>query len=183
MVGVTDTGLDDRSCYFFDSSSSSDVKRGSISQPVTDFTRRKVVQYSYLKNADTEDLTAGHGTHVCGTVAGYNEEPLSSGGKFSGVAPAAKIAFLDIASRSGALYFPSVSAQYSALKQANAHVCTNSWGGMFSKSGGYYAGGKIDQYLYKNMGTLVLFANGNSGMNGLQSVSREACSKNVISIG
>jgi hypothetical protein len=54
---------------------------------------------------------------------------------------------------------------------------------MFSKSGGYYAGGKIDQYLYKNMGTLVLFANGNSGMNGLQSVSREACSKNVISIG
>jgi len=182
VVGVTDTGLDDRSCYFIDTSASSDIKRSVVSDPFIDLSRRKVVQYSRLKQTDTEDLTAGHGTHVTGTVVGYNEKPLSSGGKYSGVAPGAQVAFLDIASSSGALSFPPVSMQYSALKRANARVCSNSWGGMF-KGEGYYAGGKIDGYLYKNMNTLVLFASGNSGMKGLESVSREASSKNVVSVG
>lgn len=182
VVGVTDTGLDERSCYFADSSSS-DLKRSSISSPFVDMGRRKVVQYSSMKQADASDMTAGHGSHVAGTVAGYNEQPLSSGGKYSGVAPLAKIAFLDIGSSSGSLAIPAFSEQFSALKLANAKVCTNSWGGSFSKGGGYYAGGKADDYLYTNTDTLVLFAAGNSGEQGLETVSREASSKNVLSVG
>lgn len=182
VVGVTDTGLDDQSCYFVDSSGT-DIKRSIITKPYTDMSRRKIVQYSRLKDTDTEDMTAGHGTHVAGTVAGYNEQPLSSAGKYSGVAPLAKIAFLDIATSSGSLYIPPVNAQFSALKEGNAHVCTNSWGGSFSKSGGYYAGGKLDGYLFGNMDTLVLFAAGNSGEQGLKTVSREASSKNVLTVG
>jgi len=183
VVGVTDTGLDDRSCYFIDSSESSDIKRSVVSKPFTDSSRRKVVQYSHLKEADTEDLTAGHGTHVAGTVAGYNEKPLSEGGKYSGVAPNAKIAFVDIATSSGQLYIPPVTQLYSALKQAKAFVCSNSWGGRFPKSGGFYAGSKVDNYLYKNMDTLILFANGNSGLEGKQSITREASGKNVVAVG
>jgi subtilisin family serine protease len=183
VVGVSDTGLDDSSCYFIDPSQKSDIERSLLGSPFTDFSRRKVVQYSRLKSADKEDLTAGHGTHVAGTAAGYNEMPLSKDGKYSGVAPGAKIAFLDIANEFGSLYIPPVSQQYSTLKQANARICTNSWGGMFSKDGGYYAGGKVDEYLFKNMDTLILFAAGNSGLGGLKTVSREACSKNVVSVG
>ena len=182
-MGVADTGLDDRSCYFIDSTQKNDIKRGSVSNPFTDMSRRKVVQYSHLDKADTEDLTAGHGTHVIGTVAGYNEQPLSKNGQYSGVAPGAKIAFLDMATSSGSLFLPKVSEHYKAFAKANAFVCSNSWGGSFSKKGGYYAGGKIDGYLYKNADTLVLFANGNSGENGLGTVSREASSKNVLSVG
>ena len=180
---MTDTGLDEQSCYFVDSSAKADIARSLVTSPYSDLSRRKVVQYSYLKQADTKDMTAGHGTHVAGTVAGFNMEPLTSGGKYSGVAPNAKIAFLDIASSSGSLYIPKINEQYSALRISKAHVCTNSWGGKFSKSGGYYAGGKIDDYLFKNMDTLILFANGNSGLDGLETVSREACSKNVVSVG
>ena len=182
-MGVSDTGLDDRSCYFIDPSEKKDIQRGLITDPFVDLDRRKVVQYSRLKPADTEDLTAGHGTHVAGTVAGYNQEPFTQNGKYSGVAPGAKIAFLDIATSSGILYIPPVSQQYKGLRKANAHVCSNSWGGKFSKGGGYYANGKTDEYLYKNMDTLILFANGNSGANGLGSVSREASSKSVVSVG
>jgi hypothetical protein len=108
---------------------------------------------------------------------------VSRGGKYSGVAPGAKIAFLDIADASGHLFIPPVSQQYSTLRQANARICTNSWGGKFSKDGGYYAGGKIDSYLFKHMDTLILFSVGNSGLEGKRSVSREACSKNVVSVG
>jgi subtilisin family serine protease len=183
VVGVSDTGLDDRSCYFIDPSKSKDIRRSTITDPFVDLDRRKVVQYSHLSVADTEDLTAGHGTHVAGTVAGYNEKPLSTDGQYSGVAPRAKIAFLDIATASGSLYIPPVSQQYKALETADAHICTNSWGSGFSSKGGYYANGKIDGYLYKNMDTLILFANGNSGGDGLGSVLRQASSKNVVSVG
>ena len=183
MVGVSDTGLDDSSCYFIDTSQKTDIKRSSINDPYVDFSRRKVVQYSHLKNTDTEDLTAGHGTHVCGTVAGYNRKPLSGDGKYSGVAPYAKIAFLDIGTASGCLYIPPVFEQFSTLRKANAHVCSNSWGGTFSKGQGCYANANMDSYLYKNMDTLILFASGNTGESGLRSVSKEASSKNVVSVG
>jgi subtilisin family serine protease len=181
VVGVADTGLDENSCYFYDSSGS--VKKGLVTSPITDFKRRKVVQYSRMKETDTSDLTAGHGSHAAGTVAGYNQQPLSGGGKYSGVAPTAKIAFFDLADKSGSLYIPPVTQHYTAFRQAKALVCSNSWGGAFSKKGGYYANGEVDKYLYKNMDTLIVFANANSGMDGLGTVSREASSKNVLSVG
>jgi len=182
-VGVSDTGLDDRSCYFIDPSEKKDIQRSLITDPFVDLDRRKVVQYSRLQKTDTEDLTAGHGTHVAGTVAGYNQEPLAKDGKYSGVAPDAKIAFLDIATSSGILYIPPVSQQYKGLRKANAHVCSNSWGSAFPIGGGFYTNGKTDEYLYKNMDTLILFAIGNSGASGLGSVLREASGKSVVSVG
>jgi subtilisin family serine protease len=183
VVGIADTGLDDRSCYFVDTSESDVIQRSPIKNPYVDMSRRKVVQYSHVKKAQVGDLTAGHGTHVAGTVAGNNEEPLSKGGKYSGVAPGAKIAFLDIASASGALYAPGVSKQYSALQEGGAYVFSNSWGAKFPSSGGYYANAKVDEYLYTHMDTLILFANGNSGQSGLGTVLKQASSKNVVSVG
>lgn len=72
-------------CYFFDSSGT--VTRSLSSSPFADMNRRKVVQYSHLPEADTRDVTEGHGTHVCGTVAGNNQQDVY-GGYLSKLLPA-----------------------------------------------------------------------------------------------
>ena len=68
IVGVGDTGVDDRHCMFINSDGSR-VEKSTT--PTTDYTNRKIVQYiSYANGADT---SGGHGTHVAGTVAGFDE--------------------------------------------------------------------------------------------------------------
>jgi subtilisin family serine protease len=77
VVGIADTGLDENSCYFSDSTGR--VSRSLPSAPIRDMNRRKVVQYTHLSSADTSDVTEGHGTHVCGTVAGNNQQNVYGG--------------------------------------------------------------------------------------------------------
>lgn len=56
---------------------------------------RKVVQY--VAFADSEDYRDGHGTHVCGTIAGRKAEDgiTESDGLVDGIARGAKLAFFD----------------------------------------------------------------------------------------
>ncbi len=68
MIGVADTGLDMKSCYFNDPTGN--VNPSLYSAPITDASRRKVVQYCYTTSSDAFDLVTGHGTHTCGTAAG-----------------------------------------------------------------------------------------------------------------
>jgi hypothetical protein len=83
-VQVTDTGFDDASCFFRDTDASASVltgpfnfnvqlARSTYNSPVTDLSRRKIVQYIQVAtSSDTYgyDYQDGHGTHVAGTVAG-----------------------------------------------------------------------------------------------------------------
>jgi hypothetical protein len=90
VVGVADTGLDESSCYFYDDDLGF-APRTFVSKAQKDWARRKVVQFTYLPEADIIDVKDGHGTHVCGTVAGANTGSANEGSMYDGVAPGAKV--------------------------------------------------------------------------------------------
>ena len=63
LVGVGDSGIDWKSTYFYDSDHS--VKQAASGSS----DHRKISLYIPLFG-DDETATDGHGTHVCGTIAG-----------------------------------------------------------------------------------------------------------------
>jgi subtilisin family serine protease len=135
IVGVTDSGLDDYSCYFYDNSgvySSGATTRSAYTQPKVEQSRRKVVQY--VAYADGSDPAAGHGTHVVGTIVG--DSIFDGYAKANGIAPAAKVAFYDVMrSDSPYLSIPDTySYVYTTLYNAGARVLSNSWGSYASES-------------------------------------------------
>ena len=69
-------------------------------------------------------------------------------GVYSGVAPDAKIAFMDLSkSADEALSLPDTTTLYTTGYLAGARIHTNSWGSTFSNKG-YYYGRAVDTYLY-----------------------------------
>lgn len=70
IVGVADSGLDDLSCFFIDDDGEK-TTRSTARAPQTDPARRKVIQY--VAFADDRDEEDGHGTHVCGSIAGKSK--------------------------------------------------------------------------------------------------------------
>ena len=98
ILGVADTGIDMLHCSFRDlvhgATPPCDAER-----PKVDLKYRKVVQYVNFSGS-TGDTSSGHGSHVSGSLAGYclpNDPQGQSGGNlYSGMAPAAKLAFFDI---------------------------------------------------------------------------------------
>ena len=98
IVGVGDSGLDVRSCFFYEAANDFPVDNANNLYPDAE----KVVQYvSYADNMEGE--ASGHGTHVAGTVAGFGgtTTDVTRGSfdemdEYRGVAYDAKIAFFDM---------------------------------------------------------------------------------------
>ncbi len=177
ICGVADSGLDDLSTFFIDTSNAyktiPTARDGSVE---TD--RRKVIQYTAY--ADGCDEQGGHGTHVVGSIAG-----LSVNGEFEnmhGMARDAKIAFYDLGvTESSTLKVPALADLFQSAYQAGARVHTNSWGTI----GGMYGplSYDVDDYLYHHPDFLVVFAAGNAGSFGLRTINSPANAKNVLTIG
>ena len=101
VVGISDTGIDEFSCYFKDPKGR--VPRSSPLHPITDHSFRKVIQYVNFSGS-SGDFRSGHGSHVAGTVAG---DSLGDNNIYRGMAPAAKLAFFDIGAKTGDLTVPN----------------------------------------------------------------------------
>ena len=185
VVGVADTGLDVNNCFFRQTGGLGVNDTSVFSLPTVgafNSSQRKVVQY--VTSTDNTDVRNGHGTHVCGTVAGYREgSPIGGTNNFNGVAPEAKIAFFDIGDADGILSIPSnlVARLFPPGLRAGARVFSFSWGTNINTY--TFLDVQIDQMMHDNRQTLVLVAAGNSGNSGARTVFSPALTKNGIAVG
>jgi hypothetical protein len=193
VVGVADSGLDMRSCFFSEEDPATNVKCSTYNSPVTDRTKRKVVQY--IGFTDCDAVVGDHGTHVSGTVAGAIQGQGAGHHIGDGGAHDAKLAFFDFGDSSGALFTPSNLAlqMLAPAYAAGARVFSNSWGAIRSTYTSLDR--QLDAWAYSNPDSLILVAAGNCGdssggceylgipLNGQGSVLSPALGKNVLTVG
>ena len=180
LVGVGDTGLDLGSCFFEDP----DGHRPGPSH-------RKVEGYREI--ADSGDAT-GHGSHVCGSLAGLPAGGLPQEGSgvweteaaYAGMAPEARLLFSDLGPDDGEGLLSPQSMQYyfDYAYHRGARVHTDSWGGLSPRY--TQEAREVDAYAFEKQDFLPVTAAGNDGgMLHEQSstVSTPATAKNSICVG
>lgn len=120
ILGVSDTGLDVNSCYYYD-------ENVPFIYNEVNLDHRKVIYYNTYVNGIDED---GHGTLVAGAAAGKCLDPTSAKSRFNGMAPDSKIAFFDIGDHYSYLTVPSdlYTGLFSVLYSAGAKIQSMSWG-------------------------------------------------------
>ncbi|MCH1592082.1 MAG: S8 family serine peptidase, partial [Candidatus Thalassarchaeaceae archaeon] len=152
-----------------------------------DFGSRIVQRIDVANDGSTADPSDGHGTHVACTVLGSGSRTST----YEGIAPQAELYLQAMEDDdSGALSGPGVySLLNSAYSSGGARIHTNSWGSW--NSGGDYSTqsedaddrtSTWDQY-WAYDGMTVLFAAGNDGDEGANSISPPGTAKNVITVG
>ncbi len=153
------------------------VARSTYRSPTYDLSKRVVVQYvAYANGGDVEH---GHGTHVCGTIAGSTSSTVNYNGHGYG----GKIAFFDMSlSGTSIVYPPPLSKNvFSAAYTAGAKLHSNSWG----SSSNMYDDSctDIDSYHVLKDDFLAIFAAGNDGDRGYYSLGTPAVAKNCLTVG
>lgn len=134
---------------------------------------------------------AGHGTHVCGIIAGNGS---ASGRQILGVAPAAELFVQALADANGR--FSGIPVDLNDLFQVaydkGVRIHNNSWGAL---AAGLYTidAHEVDQFVYEHPDFLIVVAAGNAGQqagpdDGLgridqNSLQSPATAKNALSVG
>lgn len=176
IIGQSDTGVDDKSCYFIDKVHGQ-TPRSTMEHPTVHMEQRKIVQY--VNFSSNGDYLAGHGTHTAGILVANCE-----GKDNNGIASGAKLAFFDIGvsqSKGGDLVTPDdISQIFPSSHRIGAKLHSNSWGGGYWYD--MYAH-QVDRYLYANQDFLAIFAAGNQGRHGENTVLSPSLSKNALSVG
>lgn len=133
----------------------------------------------------------GHGTHVCGIIAG---DGTASGGEILGVAPGAELIVQSLRDRNGRLSgLPiNLGELFEQAYAEGARIHNHSWGVL---AGGLYTldAYEVDEFVYNHPDCLVIFAAGNRGMQpaelddlgriGFNSLQSPAGAKNVLTVG
>ncbi|GBG77635.1 hypothetical protein CBR_g24081 [Chara braunii] len=173
VIGLADTGIDMQHCFFYDEN------KPNPPYNIHDPLRRKVVQYITFGDS-TDGTQGGHGTHVAGSLAG----DTLIGNQYSGMAPAAKIAFFDVAVGDDDNLLTPISlgpSLFAYAREAGARIHSNSWGTPYN---GYGSDARaVDEYSYKNEDVLLVFAAGNQGENGSSTIASPGLAKNCITVG
>ncbi len=142
------------------------------------------------------DGIGGHGNLNAGIVGGYNDHAGtayedSNGYNYGlGINPFGRIAGSKIFRNTGPYESPSYTTMVSTSYSSGARINSNSWGEDVG-AGGYIADDQEYDALVRdanpaapgNQEILVVFAAGNSGMSGPNTVGSPANAKNVISVG
>ena len=153
-----------------------------LDQDHGDFNNRvRGVYHNYGPDNSGADANSGHGTHVAGTMVGDGSGDSST----QGVAPAATFHFYQLEhDSSGQLArWGSLYDMFRDSQQKNAHVQSNSWGAQ-SSWGQYTSDSRsADSFLHDYDDFLVVFAAGNEGSQGSQSIAPPATAKNVLTVG
>ncbi|KAG2424603.1 hypothetical protein HXX76_014329 [Chlamydomonas incerta] len=209
IVGVGDTGLDLGHCSFLDPvytpASLKALLQRNTSVPGSPLRwylpqHRKVVQYVIHPEADESyfgDYAKGHGTHVCGSIAG-GTAPTASGSAAAvdvqtGGAPLARLSFYDLSKGEGDFVIPwPVDTQLLPYHlSAGAYQSSDSWGPAGSvavlydrECVGY------DAFLWSHPEFISAVANGNDGENAMMGTAASpanakvsACRLNVLAVG
>ncbi|QWV94239.1 S8 family serine peptidase [Geomonas oryzisoli] len=170
IVGVGDSGLDHDIPWI----------RDPTGAPIGS-THRKLAGYDTTYGDDYDADYPGHGTHVCGTLAG-DRTPVDGLDTANGMAPKAKLFLQDLTyGASNSVYPPDdLGILFDRAQQAGARLHSDSWGNtdrsysLFTQS--------ADRYLWDHKDFMMLVANGNSGPTR-STVGNPANAKNVISVG
>jgi hypothetical protein len=184
VLGVSDTGIDENSCFFQDKQRGQ-VKRTTIEEAYFDLNFRKVIQYVNYSGSGG-DYLSGHGSHVSGTLAGYcglDDSHAGSMNTYRGMSPAAKLAFFDIGALNNELVVPFDLGEevLAPAYTAGARIHSNSWGGGYFYDAYALA---VDEYISNvRPDFTVFFAGGNNGGSGRQTILSPGLAKNVIAVG
>ena len=168
VIGVGDTGADRANCYL----------NGAD----------KFVLVRTIQGQDDVDED-GHGTHVCGSVAGHSS---ISGADADGAAYDAQIALTDFSNHtSGALLnFENMGDDfYEHAREVGARIHSDSWGSdsvynllYFGESAYVASSQEVDAYATDYLDFLPMFAVGNEGPSETTYVM-PANAKNALAIG
>jgi len=202
IIAVADTGLD------------SGVNDGSLHEDfqgqVTRIFSWPVAPTAGYTNVDADDgsadLDSGHGTHVAGTVLGNGS---SSALGYGGIAPEAHLVFqaieqlseFDLPPELDAMNLddqdfqlsgipPDLKTLFQQAYENGARIHTNSWGNPSTPGAYTNMALQADEFVWHHPDMMILFAGGNSGMDGdhdnvveIDSISSPATAKNVFTVG
>ncbi len=118
-------------------------------------------------DANVENLTSGHGTHVTGSVLGRGTLSAGNtgngGGSYKGSAPGADLVFLKIGGdqSSGASSAAMIGAMQEAINTFNADVLSMSYGGWYDHHDGSSSVEQTVDWVY-NQGVPFFISAGNS---------------------
>ncbi|RKX92637.1 MAG: hypothetical protein DRP84_09715 [Spirochaetes bacterium] len=163
VINVMDTGADTAHCA---------LRNG------------KFIGYQDFNGRPCDECDDGHGSHVSGSIAGYDVTGTNS--QYNGQAYAAKLVMQDVSDENtcwfGTLTIPSdlYTAFLNSFNTWNATIFSNSWGEQNNTYNAYCQ--QVDQLMWDYDSLLVVFANGNSGP-GSSTVGAPATAKNVVSVG
>lgn len=162
------------------------------SVPITDFgdypNHRKIIAYQKPAYDPDGVITfgdeTGHGTHTAGSVLG-NDQPVGDSSVNIGMAPDARIYFLDGGGGGGGIIHAvsleySLSVAYNGNSAGGARIISNSWGSQATRA---YDKSCVesDQTMWNRPDYLVMFSAGNNPPSTY--TGSPANAKNVIAVG
>ncbi len=132
IVGISDSGLDYDSCFFWDSVNGAPPEDSGLPSNVTpDYNQRKVIVYHDVAGfSDYDDNYPGHGTHTSGSILGDNLATIGGYDTNDGMAYNAKLVFQDLGEDNSPFIYPPTDLNdlFQQAYDDNARIHSNSWG-------------------------------------------------------